>query len=78
MDKQRIEVIMGIPCKVTREQFPDGRHDVYTFTVDGWPECTVTGRRTAKRVIRARLDPAVRNTLGIDVIRKNKEENHAG
>ena len=65
--EERIVFVDGIKCKVHKERFPDGRYlDVYTFTVPGWDECTVTGVRTAKRVIRGRLDPAVRNTLGID------------
>ena len=59
------ECIYGIDCEVTREQFPDGKHIVYRFTVPGWPECVVTGRRATKRVISGRLDAAVRNTLGI-------------
>ena len=63
MNEDRIECIFGIPCKVKREKFTDGYHDVYTFTVDGWNECSVTGRRAAKRVIGGRLDPAVRNTM---------------
>ena len=65
MNEARLEYIYGIPCKVKREKFPDGYHDVYTFKVDGWQECSVTGRRAAKRVINGRLDPAVRNTLQI-------------
>ena len=60
------EWIYGIPCEVTSERFPDGKHNVYRFTVPGWPECAVTGRRAAKRVINGRLDAAVRNTLEID------------
>ena len=63
MDKERTEFICGIPCKVRREKFPDGYHDVYTFKVDGWQECSVTGRRAAKRGIHGRLDAAVRNTM---------------
>lgn len=73
MDDQRTEVIMGVMCKVRREKFPDGYHEVYTFTVGGWPECTVTGRRTAKRVINARLDPSVRKIYGIDKDLNQKE-----
>ena len=38
----------------------------YTFTVPGWDECSIYGLRDTKRVIHGRLDPAVRNTLGID------------
>lgn len=38
----------------------------YTFTVPGWEECTVYGLKAARRVIRGRLDPAVRRTLQID------------
>ena len=59
------ERIYGIDCDVTQEKFPDGKHSVYRFTVPGWPECKATGKRAAKRVIHGRLDPAVRNTLGI-------------
>ncbi len=69
MPKQRESTILvcGIECAVHSEKFPDGRwHDVYRFTVPGWKECTVTGLRAAKRVIHGRLDPAVRNTLGIE------------
>ena len=29
------ERIYGIDCEVTREQFPDGKHSVYQFTVHG-------------------------------------------
>lgn len=60
------ERIYGIDCEVTQDKFPDGKHSVYRFTVPGWPECVVTGRRAAKRVISGRLDAAVRNTMGID------------
>lgn len=63
-DVERTETVSGIPCKVRRERFPDGYHDVYTFTVPGWVECSITGRREAKRVIKSRCDAAVRNTLG--------------
>lgn len=64
---ERVEVVLGIQCMVRREKFPDGRYrDVYRFTVPGWPECSTTGIRSAKRVIHGRLDPAVRNTLGIE------------
>lgn len=68
--KERID---GIDCEVTQEQFPDGKHSVYLFAVPGWPECTVTGRRAARRVIHGRLDAAVRNTLGIDRPTEGKE-----
>lgn len=61
-----IEYVYGIPCKVKKEKFPDGKwRFVYTFTVDGWSECTVTGRAATKRVINGRLDFAVRNAIGI-------------
>jgi hypothetical protein len=60
------ERIYGIDCEVTQEQFFDGKHSVYRFAVPGWPECTITGVRAAKRVIHGQLDAAVRNTLGID------------
>lgn len=65
-------VLDGISCVVTQENFADGKHDVYRFTVPGWPECAVTGRRTARRVIRGRLDPAVRNTMGIDAAQREE------
>lgn len=58
--------IDGIPVYRRREKFPDRKYrDVYRFTVPGWPECTVTGLSAAKRVIRGRTDPAIRNTLRI-------------
>ena len=61
MGDERVEVVLGIQCMVRREKFPDGRYrDVYRFTVPGWPECSTTGIRSAKRVIHGRLDPAVR------------------
>ena len=63
-DVKRTEIVNGISCKVKREKFPDGFHDVYTFTVPGWDECSITGRREAKRVINGRCDAAVRNTMG--------------
>lgn len=67
MGNGRAEVVLGIQCMVRREKFPDGRYrDVYRFTVPGWPECSTTGIRSAKRMIHGRLDPAVRNTLGIE------------
>ena len=60
------QIIMGVTCDVTKETFPDGkRREVFTFTVPGWESCTVTGRRAAKRVISARLDPLVRRIQGI-------------
>lgn len=59
-------IVMGIECTVSQEEFPDGRKDVYTFTVPGWEPCSVTGLQAAKRVIRARLDPAVRRSHGIE------------
>lgn len=59
-------VVLGIECTVSQEDFPDGRKDVYTFTVPGWEECSIVGLREAKRVIRGRLDAAVRNTLWLD------------
>ena len=52
MGDGRVEVVLGIQCMVRREKFPDGRYrDVYRFTVPGWPECSTTGIRSAKRVI---------------------------
>lgn len=59
-----LAVVDGITCKVTPHTFPDGRtRALYTFTCPGWDECTVTGLRAAKRVIRGRTDPAVLATL---------------
>ena len=66
-NEEHEEIVSGIRCMVHREKFPDGRYrEVYRFTVPGWPECSTTGIRDTKRVIRGRLDPAVRNTLGIE------------
>ena len=59
------ETIDGIKCTVERKVYHDVL-DVYTFTVPGWPECSVSGKVAARRTIRGRLDFAVRNTLGID------------
>ena len=61
------EYIYGIKCK--RETFKDGngkKRIAYTFTVPGWEECTVTGIRAARLVIRARGSAVVRNTLNMD------------
>ena len=52
------ETIMGIICQ--------RKGKVYTFPFPGWSECSIYGLRDTKRVIHGRLDPAVRNTLGID------------
>ena len=54
---KRIVTIDGISCAEK-----DG---YFTFTVPGWDKCTVYGIDAARRVIRGRLDAAVRNTLGI-------------
>lgn len=59
-------VISGIECIVHKEKFPDGKRcDVYTFTVPGWDECSITGKREAKRVIHGRLSPEARWAYGI-------------
>ena len=61
-------VILGIPCEVVKWRFvgAKGRYNIaYRFTVPGWEECEITGRAAAERVIRGRLDAAVRNTMGI-------------
>ena len=59
-------LVSGVECKVHSEKFPDGKwRDVYRFTVPGWEECSITGLRETKRVIRGRLDPVVRDTLKI-------------
>jgi hypothetical protein len=63
MATEQVEMVNGIPCKVTQERFLGGYRYVYTFTVPGWDECSVIGRRAAKRVINGRCDPAVRNTM---------------
>ena len=57
-DDVSTETIQGIACQ--------RKGKVYTFTVPGWDECSIYGLRDTKRVIHGRLDPAVRNTLGID------------
>ena len=59
-------VISGVGC-IEKDGY-------YTFTVPGFPEYTVYGIKAARRVIRGRLDPAVRRTLGIDeseVVQRN-------
>lgn len=62
-----IERIFGIDCIVEKVRDGDGRTcEQFTFTVPGWEQCSIIGRRNAKRVIDGRLDTAVRNTLGID------------
>ena len=60
--------IYGIECTVEK--------GYYTFTVPGWEEATVYGKKAAERTIRGRLDAAVRNTLGIDktTVVSEKEE----
>lgn len=64
---ERIEFIYGIKCAVRTEKFTDGKkRDVYTFTVPGWKECTVTGKQATKRVINGRTCPYVLNTLGLN------------
>ena len=66
--KQKI-IIDGVLCQNSGAYYP--------FTVPGWDECTVYGIKAARRVIRGRLDPAVRRTLGIDeseVIQRNGEK----
>ena len=60
--------IDGIRCNIIKWRFRStkGRyHTGYRFTVPGWPECIITGLRATRRVIRGRLNPDVRNTLGI-------------
>ena len=64
-DETKEVYVYGIKCIVKKEQFPDGKHETYTFTVDGWEECTVTGLKAAKRVINGRLNSATRRTLGM-------------
>lgn len=61
--------ILGIPCEVVlwRHIGSKGRFNrAFSFTVPGWEPCTVTGEAAAERVIRGRLDLAVRNTLNIN------------
>lgn len=67
-------VISGVTCKVEKKKFPDGVHNTYTFKVEGWEECTVTGLRTAKRVIRGRQSTAVKNTMEPEKRRKNETD----
>lgn len=62
---QRKTTILGIDCEVRKEIFHQ-TFEIYTFTVPGWDECTVTGMAAARRVIGGRLDMATRNTLEID------------
>jgi hypothetical protein len=65
-NETRTEVIYGVSCNVTREKCSDGRyHDCYTFTVKGWEECSIIGKRDTKRVINARQMPSVRWAYGI-------------
>lgn len=66
-EKQESTILVsGVECKVHSEKFLDGKwRDVYRFTVPGWEECSITGLRETKRVIRGRLDPVVRDTLKI-------------
>lgn len=62
----RTAFILGVECKVHSVKCGDGRwRDAYRFTVPGWEECSITGLRETKRVIRGRLDPVVRDTLKI-------------
>jgi len=76
-----VKVIDGIRCEVVKLHFPvdktDGKwrwYDAYRFTVPGWDECTITGLAAARRVIRGRTDPAVLNTLGINLHADSKEK----
>ena len=56
----KTEYVSGVLCAVNSERMGDGKkHDVYTFTVPGWEKCSVTGKAAAKRMIDARLSPAV-------------------
>ena len=64
----QIEMVMGIPCEIIKWRWAGSksRYSIaYRFTVPGWDECTVSGVAAAERVIRGRLDAAVRNTMGI-------------
>lgn len=69
----KTETISGVVCAVVKERFTDvetGKpltawSTAYRFTVPGWDECTINGKRAAERVINGRLNAAVRNTLGI-------------
>lgn len=63
---QKIAVIQGVPCEIHRVQFPDKKkRDVYTFTVPGFEQCSITGIRETKRVIKGRLSPYARWACGI-------------
>lgn len=65
--------ILGVDCAVVKNRFvhaetgkPLGSwFTAYRFTVPGFEECTIAGKKAATRVINGRLDAAVRNTLGI-------------
>lgn len=60
-------IVLGIPCKIWKVKDGAGnRTFAYRYTVPGWDECTTIGLRETKRVISARLDTSVRNTLGLD------------
>lgn len=59
-------VVLGVPCKMWKVKDLDGKRNfAFRFTVPGWEECTTTGLRDTKKVISARLNPVVRNTLGM-------------
>ena len=51
-------LIYGVVCHIEK--------GYYRFTVPGWEECTVYGKKAAERTIRGRLNAAVRNTMEID------------
>lgn len=56
-----------IECKVHSEKFPDGMwRDVQRFMVPGWKECSITGLREDKRIIRGLLNLSARNAFGIE------------
>ena len=63
-----IVVIAGVACEIVKWRWAGskGRYNkAYRFTVPGWPECTISGKAAAERVILGRLNSAVRNTMGI-------------
>ena len=69
IETNEIRYVDGIRCEIILWRFTAKKgkyHTAYRFTVPGWDSCKITDLRETRRVIRGRLDPAVRNTLGID------------
>lgn len=60
--------IYGVPCEKIKWRWAGSKSRfriAFRFTVPGWTECTIDGVEAAERVIRGRLNAAVRNTMGI-------------